>query len=333
VNYVAFNERVVPELAAQFLALAREKRETVPIMIGHRLVGCTLLSSGEIEASRTHFDQAITRYNPAEHQQAAARFAPDITMMSMSWRALAAWILGYPEAAQADLDRALALARETGRAVDLMFILIGSQPTRIQSGDYATGRAQLNEGLALADETGASFWKAMGTMFEGCIFALTGEPARAVSSIVSAIEPYRSTGATLYMPFYLSYLARAHADLGQFAEARRCVREAIATLQASGTKWLEADVHRISGEIALLSPERDVAGAKVCFERALAIARAQEARSWELRAATSLAQLGRDQGRLAEAHDLLAPVYGWFTEGFGTSDLKQAGALLDELHI
>jgi class 3 adenylate cyclase/predicted ATPase len=333
VNYVAFNERVVPELAAQFLALAREKREAVPIMIGHRLVGCTLLSSGEIEASRTHFDQAIMRYNPVEHQQAAARFPQDITMMSISWRALASWILGYPEAALADLDRAIALARETGRAVDLMFALIGSQPTRIQSGDYATGRAQLDEGIALADEKGASFWKAMGTIFEGCIFALTGEPARAVSSIVSAIEPYRSTGATLYMPFYLSYLARAHADLGQFAEARRCVGEAVASLQASGTKWLEADVHRISGEIALLSPERDVAEAKVCFERALSIARAQQARSWELRAATSLARLGRDQGRLAEAHDLLAPVYGWFTEGFGMSDLKQAAALLDELHI
>jgi class 3 adenylate cyclase/predicted ATPase len=331
VNYVAFNEKVVPDLAAQFLALARNQGGTVPIMIGHRLVGCTLLSSGEIGASRTHFDQAIGIYNPTEHHQAAARFAPDITMMSISWRALASWMLGYPEAARADLDRALALARETGRAVDLLFVLIGSQPTRIQSGDFTTARAQLDEGLALADEKGASFWKAMGTMFEGCMFALTGDPAKAASSIVSAIEPYRSTGATLYMPFYLSYLARAHADLGQLADARRCIGEALATLQASGTKWLEADVHRVSGEIALRSPERDVAKAEACFERALAIARAQQARSWELRAATSLARLRRDQGRLAEAQDLLAPVYGWFGEGFGTLDLKQASALLDEL--
>ncbi len=233
----------------------REQGDAVPIMIGHRLVGCTSLSSGEIGASWTHFDQEITLYNPTEHQQAAARFAPDITLMSISWRALASWMLGHPEAALADLDRALALAREIGRAVDLMFVLIGTQPTRIQSGDYATARAELDEGLALADEKGASFWKAMGTMFEGCVFALTGEPAKAVSSIVSVIESYRSTGATLYMPFYLSYLARAHADLGQFAAARRYIGEAVATLQASGTKWLEADVHRISGEIALLSPE------------------------------------------------------------------------------
>ena len=288
----------------------REQGGAVPIMIGHRLVGCTLLSSGEIGPSWTHFDQAITLYNPSEHQQAAARFAPDITLMSISWRALASRMLGHPEAALADLDRALAIAREIGRAVDLMFVLIGTQPTRIPSGDYATARAQLDEGLALADEKGASFWKAMGTMFEDCVFALTGEPAKAVSSIVSAIEPYRSTGATLYMPFYLSYLARAHADLGQFADARRCIGEAVATLQASGTNWLEADVNRISGEIALLSAEHGVAEAEVCFERALAIARAQQTRSWEFRAATSLARLWRNQGSRAEARDLLAPVYG-----------------------
>ncbi|HTZ68045.1 MAG TPA: adenylate/guanylate cyclase domain-containing protein, partial [Roseiarcus sp.] len=290
VNYVAFNETVVRELAEQFLALARKQGGIVPIMIGHRLVGCTLLSRGDVAASRPHFDQAIALYEPTEHQEAAARFAPDLTLMSLAWRALVSWMLGYPEAAGADLDRALAIGRETGRAVDLMFALIGTQPTRIQSGNYAKARAQLDEGLRLADEKGASFWKAMGTMFEGCVFALTGEPAKAVSSIVSAIAPYRSTGATLYMPFYVSHLAQAYAALGQFDDARRCIGEALATLQTTGTDWLEADVHRISGEIALMSPERDVAEAQACFERALAIAHARQARSWELRAAISLAR-------------------------------------------
>jgi predicted ATPase len=240
-------------------------------------------------------------------------------------------MLGYPDSALGDLDRALAIARETGRAIDLMVVLIGTQATHIQSGHYATARAQLNEGLRVASEIGASFWKAMGAMFEGCIFAVTGEPAKAVSSIVSAIEPYQSTGATLCMPLYLSYLARAHAELGQFEDARRSIGEALATLQTMGTKWLEADVHRIRGEIELMSPERDEGEAQASFERALGVARAQQARSWELRAATSLARLKCDQGKRAEAHAVLAPVYGWFTEGFGTLDLKQAGALLDEL--
>jgi class 3 adenylate cyclase/predicted ATPase len=331
VNYVAFDESVVADLAARFLALAQERGATLPIMIGRRLVGCTLLSRGEIAASKAEFDRAIALYDPVEHPQAAARFAPDLRLMSICWGAVASWLLGYPDTARADLDRALAIARGTGRAIDLMVVLIGTQPTHIQSGNFATATAQLDEGLRLAREIGASFWKAMGAMFEGCVFAMTGEPAKAVSSIVSAIEPYRSTGATLFMPLYLSYLARAYAELGQFEDARRSIGEALATLQTTGTRWLEADVHRLRGEIALQSPERDEDEAQASFERALGLARAQTTRSWELRAATSLARLWRDQGRRAEALALLAPVYGWFTEGFGTLDLKQASALLDEL--
>lgn len=133
------------------------------------------------------------------------------------------------------------------------------------------------------------------------------------------------------MPLCLSILARGHAQLGHFDDAWRCIDEAIAAVEAAGERWNEADVHRITGEIALLSPERDAAEAQTHFERAIEIARAQQARFWELRAATSLARLWRDQGRRVEAHNLLAPVYCWFTEGFATLDLKDAKALLDEL--
>jgi len=160
---------------------------------------------------------------------------------------------------------------------------------------------------------------------------LTGEAARAVPSIVSAIAPYRSTGATLYMSYYLCHLARAYADLRQFDDARRCIGEATATARASGTKWLDAEIRRVGSDIEMLSPERDEAKAQTHFERALEIARAQQARSWELRAATSLARLRRDQVRRDEAYEFLAPVYGWFTEGFDTLDLVEAKALLAEL--
>jgi class 3 adenylate cyclase/predicted ATPase len=330
-NYVAFNEKVVRDLAARFMSLARKRGGIVPVMIGHRLVGCSFLSSGNIRVSRGHFDKAIGLYNPTEHRQAAGRLGPDLRMMTISWRGLASWILGYPTAALADLDGALAIAREIGSAVDLMFTLIGTQPARIQSGHYATAKAQLDEGIALADEKGALFWKAMGAMFQGCVFSLTGEAAKAVPSIVSAIAPYRSTGATLYMSYYLSHLAQAYADLRQFDDARRCIGEAMTAAQDSGAKWLDAEIHRIGGEIEMLSPERDEGKAQTHFERALTIARRQQARSWELRVVTSLARLWRDQGRGAQAHDLLAPVYGWFTEGFDTLDLVEAKALLAEL--
>ena len=142
---------------------------------------------------------------------------------------------------------------------------------------------------------------------------------------------WRSTGTTIFLPVWLSRLARACGELGQFDEAWSHIGEAITAVETTKEKWYEAEVHRIAGEIALMSPERDAAKAEAYFERALAVARAQQAKSWELRAAMSMARLWRDQGKRDEARELLAPVYGWFTEGFDTPDLKQAKALLDEL--
>ena len=127
-------------------------------------------------------------------------------------------------------------------------------------------------------------------------------------------------------------MARGHADLGQFEDACGRIDEAMTAVETTKEKWCEAEVHRVAGEIALKSPEPDAAKAEAYFERALSVARAQQAKSWELRAAMSMARLWRDQGKRDEAHDLLAPIYGWFTEGFDTRDLKEAKALLDELH-
>jgi predicted ATPase len=129
----------------------------------------------------------------------------------------------------------------------------------------------------------------------------------------------------------ISFLARAYADLRQFDKARRSVDEAMTMIETTGERWLEAEVNRIAGEIALKSPEANAAKAEGYFERSLAVARQQEAKSWELRAAMSMARLWRDQGKQDEARDLLAPVYGWFTQGFDTLDLRKAKALLDDL--
>ena len=136
----------------------------------------------------------------------------------------------------------------------------------------------------------------------------------------------------MWVPWHLSYLTRAYSDLGQFDEAWRCIGEAMAAVETTKERWHEAEVRRVAGEIALKSPQPDTVKAEAYFERALAVARAQQAKSLELRAAMSMARLWRDQGKRRQARDLLAPVYGWFTEGFDTLDLKEAKALLDELH-
>ena len=168
-------------------------------------------------------------------------------------------------------------------------------------------------------------------MFEACVSALAGETANGVQPIASSIAFYRSTGASVLLPFIQTCLARAHAASGQIDDAWQWIDRTLIGVEASGERWCEAEVHRTAGEIALMSSEPDAAKAQTHFERALEIARAQQARSWELRAATSLARLWRDEGKRAEAHGVLAPVYRWFTEGFDTLDLKEVKALLEEL--
>ena len=135
----------------------------------------------------------------------------------------------------------------------------------------------------------------------------------------------------MWMPLWLSYLTRAYAELGRFDDAKRCIGEAMTAVETTKERWCEAEVNRIAGEIALLSLEPDAAKAEMYFERALAVAREHQAKSWELRAAMSMARLWSDQGKRLAALELLAPVYGWFTEGFDTRDLKEAKTLLEEL--
>jgi predicted ATPase len=160
---------------------------------------------------------------------------------------------------------------------------------------------------------------------------LTGKSSEAADLINSGITGYRSTGATVYAPLHLSYLAEAFTELGQINDAHRCIDEASTLIETSKERWWEAEVNRVAGEIAFKSPEAGWPKAEEYFMRARAVARAQQAKSWELRAAMSLARLWRYQGKVREARELLALVYGWFTEGFGTRDLKEAKALLEEL--
>jgi class 3 adenylate cyclase/predicted ATPase len=330
-NYVALKGDVIRQLAAQFLALAERQGATVPLMIGHRLMGMSLLTTGDSADARAHFDRAVALYDPAEHRSLAIRFGQDIRVAVRSFRSLALWLLGYPDAALADARHALREAREIGQAPSLMYALVVTTFTIILCGNSAAATAQLDEAAALAAEKGALLWKATGMTNQGCLWALNGRAADAVQMMTSGITAFRSTGSTIFTPWHLSNLAKAYAELGQFEDARRCLDEAMTAVGTNKETWCEADVHRMAGEIALLSPEPNAERAQAHFKRALAIAFEQQAKSFELRAAMSMARLWRDQDKVQLARELLAPVYGWFTEGFDTLDLKEAKALLDEL--
>lgn len=331
-NYVAFNGDAMRDLAAQFLALAEKRRATVPLMMAHRHMGLSLMMTGSIAECRAHLDQAVALYDPAEHRQLATRFSQDPGVTALFYRSWALWFLGYPEAALRDAANALRNARETGQATTLLFALAHAAVLHLLCGNYAVAAEQARELLALAEEKNTPFWKALGRMDQGCALVLTGRASDATEMLISGMAGFRATGAKAWMPFYLPYLARCHAELGQFEEAWRCIDEAMRAAETTKETWCEAEIHRTAGEITLISPAPDAAKAQAYFERAIAISREQTAKFWELRAAMSLARLWSDQGRRQQAHELLAPVYGWFTEGFDTRDLEQAKALLEQIH-
>jgi len=330
-NWGAFNGDVLLDLAGQILALAEKQGATIPLISGHHLMGISLMATGDIAQARAHYDQAMALYDPAKHRPLAMRLGTDTGLIMMSWRSLTLWMLGFPEAALADAKQALKDARELGHAATLMNAQGITSCTHVLCGNYATANVPFDQLVALADEKGSLFWKAIGMMGQGWVLALAGRASDAVKKLTAAINAWRSTGATLAVPGWLSHLAFAYAELGQFDDAWRCIGEALTTVETTNERWFEAYARHIAGEIALMMPEPDAAKAEAYFERALAVARQQQAKSWELRAATSLARLWRDQGKRQQARDLLAPVYGWFTEGFDTLDLKEAKALLNEL--
>jgi len=328
---VAFDGDVVREDAAQLLALAEKQGGKVPLLRGHQAMASALVLTGNFAEGRVHLDQALALYDPVEHRPLATRFLQDPRVGALFYRSLALWALGYPEAALAGAEQALSEAREIGHAGALMHAITNICLTQVISGNYAIAQALSDEQIGLAEEKGSVYWKTSGMLRRAGVLALTGKASDAVGIFTAAIPVWRSTGSRLYFPVWLSLLARAYGELGQFNQAWSHIGEAITAVETTKEKWYEADVHRITGEIALMSPERDLAKGEACFERALEVARAQQAKSWELRAATSMARLWRDQGKPQQARELLAPVYGWFTEGFDTLDLKQAKALLDEL--
>jgi predicted ATPase len=330
-KFINFDGYAARALACQFLALAEQQKATAPIMIGHRLLGNTLLCIGDVADGLGHLDCAIALYDPAVHRPLATRFGQDIGVAIRAWRPVALWLLGHPRTALEEVDKALESARGAGHAGTLMFALQPTTFVQMWCGNYLAANAQVDELVSLAEEKGAVLWEMLGTVIRGAALALIGKASEAIQAISFGIDGYRSTGANVWMTLAHSSLALAYTDLGKFDEAWRSINEAMEKINTANERWFEAEANRIAGEIALKWPKQYGKKAGAYFERALAVARQQQAKSWELRAAMSMARLWRDQGKRDEARDLLVPVYGWFTEGFDTRDLKEAKALLDEL--
>jgi tetratricopeptide (TPR) repeat protein len=247
--------------------------------------------------------------------------------------ALALWTLGYPDLARRRCEEGVTLAQQLAQPFNLTVAF--NQWLRLQHLcrtlhlPLAMERAETSR--RLATEHGFVQQMANETFRQGLLLAQQGLHTEGIAQMQQGWAAYRATGANVRQPMYLAPLAEAYGQAGQVDEGLQVLAEALVYVEQAGERWWEAELHRLKGELLLIQSSDNRAEAASCFQQALTLARHQQAKSWELRAATSLARLWRQQGKHADAYELLAPVYGWFTEGFDTADLQDARALLAEL--
>jgi class 3 adenylate cyclase/predicted ATPase len=319
------------EHAANFLSVAQSQPSSGPLLVAHRALAFSLIFSGDYRAAREHLETAVSLYRPDEHRNSALHYGQDIgvsALLTLSW---ALWHRGYPDQSARAADRALALSRELGHAHTLANAFWYAGMVAAFARDVATVHACSNNSVALASEHGFPLWAAFGRILQGWADALTCEATAGIARIRDGMAAVEATGTRLFTPFHLTLFAEALALAGKIGEGLAALEDALAKAAASGERGWDAEIHRLHGELTARLPHPGPAKAEDSFRTALAIAREQGTRGYELRAATSLARLWRDKGRREEARDLLAPVYGWFTEGLDTADLKDAKALLAEL--
>nr|WP_283817015.1 AAA family ATPase [Bradyrhizobium sp. AUGA SZCCT0283] len=318
-------------VAEELLDLAGRQNDAATLVAGHRAVGDSWLHRGELSSARAHLERGLALYDPAQHRSLTVLFAENARVAMLSFLSLTLGLLGFADQAQARSRESLAEARELSHPISLAFALSVACRLHFVLDDPRTVRLRADELIALTTEQGFAFFLAMGTAYRGWTLAEAGDAEAGMDLLRRGIEGFRASGAAWILPFYLAQLATAHAKMGRPEDGLGRLSEAVALTEKSGVRWFEAELLRHRGELLRTAHPGAEAEAEAAFCRAIEIARQQDAKLWELRAATSLARLWRDQGKRDQARALLAPIYRWFTEGFDTLDLKEAKALLDEL--
>jgi predicted ATPase len=319
------------ELGEQLLTLAQRVREVELLLVAHNVLGDTLVWLGEFAGARAHLEQGMTLYHPQQHRSHAFLYGYDSGVHCLSFGAWALWYLGYPDQALQRIHDALTLAQELSHPFSLAFALAFAAWLHQlrREGQAAQERAAATIGLAT--DQGFPFWESWGTVLQGSVLAEQGQSAEGIAQMRQGIAAWRATGAELQLPYYLALLVEAYGKAGQAEEGLRVLDEALTAVHKTGERQHEAELYRLKGELLLKQDVPDEQEVESCLRQAVDVARQQQAKSLELRAAMSLSRLWQYQGKRVKAHDLLAPIYGWFTEGFDTADLQEAKALLDAL--
>jgi predicted ATPase len=330
-NFAAGAIAAALEHATNFLSVAQSQPSSGPLLIGHHILASSLMLSGNYHAALAHAETAASLHRPDEHRDSAFHFGEDIGVSAFGQLSQTLWHCGYPDQSARAAARALAYSRQLGHAHTLSHAFWYAGMAAVFARDIATTCAYSNDCVALAGEHGFALWAAYGRILQGWADAQRGEATTGIARIRDGLAAAEATGARVLAPFCLALLAEALALTGKIEQARAVLDDALAKAATSGERGWDAEIHRLRGELTGRLAHPDPAKAEDSFHTALVIAREQGTRGYELRAATSLARLWREQGRRGDARELLAPLYGWFTEGFDTADLKDAKALLDQV--
>jgi predicted ATPase len=305
----------------------------VHLLEAHRVLAGALLHLGELTASRAHAEQGIALYDPQQHHGLSFHSGDNAGVACHFIAALVQWLLGYPDQALQRSQEALRLVQTVAHPFSRAFALIRGATLHQYLREAPAAQGLAGELIELARTQGFTQRLLIGVILQGWALTEQGQAREGMAHMRQGLAAFQATGAQWSLSYYLALLAEAHGKAGETAEGVRLLAEAWAAVESQDERYWEAELHRLQGDLRLRQVGSPVqtAEAEVCWQRSLAIARHQQARSLELRAAMSLARLWQQQGKRAAARELLAPVYGWFTEGFDTADLQEAKALLEAL--
>jgi class 3 adenylate cyclase/predicted ATPase len=316
-------------LDEDLLRLSRQRNDAAGLVLGHISAGRNLMHAGGFASSRSHLEEGLALYDPSFHRSLVHQTGTHPQIVAQAHLGIILLCLGFPDQALARSSAAIAEARRLAHPPSLAVALALGARLLVLVGDNAVVDARADQLVAVTTEQGFAQWRAQGTIYRGWVKVKNGDVTEGMSLLRSGSAAHRAAGAELWMPHFVALLAEASEIAGQIEEAATLMDDALRVVKRTGARWFAAELNRCKGQLLLRRGYSEAA--EELYRNALSIAKEQEAKLWELRAAASLARLRCDQDRRAEAHDLLAPVYGWFTEGFDTPDLKEAKVLLDSL--
>jgi predicted ATPase len=323
--------RTAHALSEQLLDVAQQAQDSAMLLVAHRALGATLFWRGVLASAQTHFAQGIALYDPTQHRAHTFLYGEDTGVVCRSHAVLALWFLGYPDQGLAQSQEALTLAQHIVHPPSLCYVLSFAAGLHQFRREGRAAQELAEATISLAKEQGFPTWMAHCSLLHGWALAQQGQAQEGIAQIHQGLTAWRATGAELGRPGFLALLAEAYGIMGQPEAGLTALAEALTLAETTGERWYDPELYRLKGELFLQQSVDHQADAETCFQQAISIAQNQQAKSLELRAATSLARLWQQQGKRQEAHDLLTPVYGWFTEGFNTADLQEARALLEAL--